>query len=212
MFGARRQSSSDFRLRRVAACAFGICASHVISGIVRVRRGDLTPSSLDLINLTKKLRSEESSSKADFELLIITNSLACPMEWLKQSNVVPSAMEYYPSINFTRCVHDYKFLIRETLAPSHSRAAIAKPLGRNAPFIPPRHVPIGKYLNSALTYFVHAAYSGEYEDLFTDTVYTPPNASLWARHVNCTHAVSEWNCLFGRRTDMASTQFQRPKA
>jgi len=194
--GTRRASSPDFcRVRRLASCAFGIYVSYVISGIARAWLGDVTPSSLELINVTKKLCCE--SSTADFELLTVTNSLACPMDWLKQSNVVPSTMEYYPSIDFTRCVHDYSVLIRETLAPSHSQPATAKPIGRNAPFSPPQHVPIGKYLNSAVTYFVHAAYSGEYEDLFTDTAYTPPNASLWARHMNCAHAVSEWNCLFG---------------
>ena len=130
--GTRRASSPDFcRVRRLASCAFGIYVSYVISGIARAWLGDVTPSSLELINVTKKLCCE--SSTADFELLTVTNSLACPMDWLKQSNVVPSTMEYYPSIDFTRCVHDYSVLIRETLAPSHSQPATAKPIGRLHP-------------------------------------------------------------------------------
>ena len=169
---------------------------------------------VDVIENDRNMSSDNSTHTSSVSLEVLNESsgtstpsgFACPMEWLRQPTHIPADLEYFPRVFFNECVHDYDEIISKILMAPKAEQTHERDSGnvsdgqRNAPFRIPDRLTLGKYTNFATTFFMHAAFSGQYpRGINIEVASTSPAESIWAKHLDCTPNASEWECLYGAR-------------
>jgi hypothetical protein len=174
---------------RVVAVIISVTLSMLHGRVLRERE-------IGMVNLKKSETHVESrDAHAQLEDLLRSNSLACPMTWLSAAEQVPVEMEYLPRTrNLHDCDNNYDSLVQRLLSFPPKRA-------NRATFKPPKDVALGKYMSTALTFFLHTSFVGEHSNApELHVLRTSVADSLWARHLACSVGTSEWECFFGRKS------------
>ena len=137
---------------RVVAVIISVTLSMLHGRVLRERE-------IGMVNLKKSETHVESrDAHAQLEDLLRSNSLACPMTWLSAAEQVPVEMEYLPRTrNLHDCDNNYDSLVQRLLSFPPKRA-------NRATFKPPKDVALGKYMSTALTFFLHTSFVGEHSN------------------------------------------------